>query len=305
MANRRVIFIFVDGLGIGKPTEHNPFHRYYDQLQVLNRLNGQLVTKRPDYFDFYPIDASLGLENGLPQSATGQTALFTGINPIPSVGRHITGLPTSTLKKILCQYSIFRQLENLGIASLFANAYHKRYFERDQRFYSATTWAVLAKNKPNFRYVEDIRKEQAIFADITNDFLRQEGFEVPIFRPEKAASILLKLSRLFPFVLFEVPFLDRLGHKQDQAALKQGIGYLDRFLWHIETNLTPDQIVILSSDHGNIEDLSCRTHTHNPVPLMIWNQTPGAWQTEIKGIENIIPAIIRQLAPLAKSQNSL
>ncbi len=297
MARSRVIFIFVDGLGIGKSHVHNPFHRHCNSLQILNCLNGEPFSQRPDYFNLQQIDASLGLASGLPQSATGQTALFTGINPIPSVGRHITGMPTSSLKKILCRHSIFKQLETLGIPTLFANAYHACYFKRDQRFYSATTWAVFAQKEPHFLYIEDIRQEEAVFADITNDFLRREGFEVPVFTPEKAASILLKLSRTYPFVMYEIPFLDQLGHKQDQAALAQGILNLDRFLKHIETQLAADQTVILSSDHGNIEDLSCKTHTHNPVPLMVWNKTNSIIPAKIKRIEEIMPAIIRLLSP--------
>lgn len=292
-SQKRLVFIFVDGIGIGSAGKHNPF--YNPSLRILSLLAGVRCEYYDETFIFKPIDASLGLE-GLPQSSTGQTALFTGVNPIPRVKRHISGFPTTELREILHANSIFRQLENRGVSTLFANAYHKRYFDRKLSMLSATTHAVMAKNNQNFQYLDNLKAEDAIFADITNEYLIEEGWDIKQFSPQKAANILLKLARKYSFVLYEIPFMDGLGHKQQLEKIQEAVEILEQFFTTLKLNRTPDISIVFTSDHGNIEDFSTRTHTTNPVPLMVWSQNPMKIADQIEGIEDVTPAIVDFLA---------
>ena len=54
--------------------------------------------------------------------------------------------------------------------------------------------------------------------------------------------------------------------------------------------------MLLTSDHGNIEDLSTRSHTRNPVPLMAWG--PGATDVlrRCRDITHVTPAVLGLLA---------
>ena len=56
-----------------------------------------------------PISADLGVK-GVPQSATGQTALFTGLNAAEVIGRHSQGFPGPTLRKLIRQQNLFSTL---------------------------------------------------------------------------------------------------------------------------------------------------------------------------------------------------
>ena len=53
--------------------------------------------------------------------------------------------------------------------------------------------------------------------------------------------------------------------------------------------------VILTSDHGNIEDLSVRNHTLNDVPTMIWGRGRNFAASAISDLTDITPTIIKLL----------
>jgi bisphosphoglycerate-independent phosphoglycerate mutase (AlkP superfamily) len=53
--------------------------------------------------------------------------------------------------------------------------------------------------------------------------------------------------------------------------------------------------VILTSDHGNIEDLSSRNHTLNPVPTIVWGRDQNRIASRIKTLADITPAIVETL----------
>ena len=50
--------------------------------------------------------------------------------------------------------------------------------------------------------------------------------------------------------------------------------------------------VILTSDHGNIEDLSVRNHTLNPVPTIVWGRHREHIAPRIRSLTDITPAIV-------------
>ena len=67
-------------------------------------------------------------------------------------------------------------------------------------------------------------------------------------------------------------------------------------LGRIDLNSTS---VILTSDHGNIEDLSSRNHTLNEVPTIIWGANSDRIAGRIKSLADITPAIVDTLTEKA------
>jgi bisphosphoglycerate-independent phosphoglycerate mutase (AlkP superfamily) len=59
-------------------------------------------------------------------------------------------------------------------------------------------------------------------------------------------------------------------------------------------NLTSTTMV-LTSDHGNIEDLSTRSHTLHPVPSIIWGAGSHQIANRISSLADITPAIVSLL----------
>ena len=107
----KIIFIFVDGLGIGcDDPEINPLRDA--RFPSLGKLLANAT----------PLDACLGVD-GLPQSATGQATLLTGVNAAKEMGRHIEGFPPPSLKKLIEHENIFSKLRKLGRHCTFANCY--------------------------------------------------------------------------------------------------------------------------------------------------------------------------------------
>jgi hypothetical protein len=56
-------------------------------------------------------------------------------------------------------------------------------------------------------------------------------------------------------------------------------------------------LVLLTSDHGNIEDLSTKRHTLNRVPLMAWGWGAERIVQEVRELSGVAPAIRRLLLP--------
>ena len=290
----RVLLLFCDGVGIGENnTERNPFAAVASPLLPFYRSRDMI--NLPQEGLFIPTHVDMGIA-GLPQSATGQTALLCGINSAKLLNRHVSGFPTPTLRKVLDQHSLFLQIRRLGKIGTFANALSEEYFKQRGERISATTRALLAGGFPP-RMIEDIRRKQAVSHDLTNDFLRKLGYEVPVVSVEESGRILLTLIDEADFCLFEFILSDLAGHKRDMALAKQVIETLHRLLITLLEQYDPrTTTIIFTSDHGNMEDLSVKTHTHNPVPTMVWGYGRRFIPDGDLKIEQIASIILKILA---------
>jgi len=68
---------------------------------------------------------------------------------------------------------------------------------------------------------------------------------------------------------------------------------LARFIRSLLANLDlKSSDMILASDHGNIEDLSLRNHTLNPVPTIVWGRQRERIAAGIHSLADITPSII-------------
>src|SRR5881394_3181591 len=63
--------------------------------------------------------------------------------------------------------------------------------------------------------------------------------------------------------------------------------------------------VILTSDHGNIEDLSVRNHTLNPVPTIVWGRHRTRIAPRIRSLTDITPAIVDVLTKGTETNGEL
>ena len=61
--------------------------------------------------------------------------------------------------------------------------------------------------------------------------------------------------------------------------------------------------VILTSDHGNIEDLSTKSHTLNAVPTIIWGANKERISAHITSLADITPAIVSSLTQQSATAN--
>lgn len=279
-----IIFVFLDGVGLGVPGGHNPFWKAH--TPALRRVAGGPLIQgaavdHPDLL-LKGIDACLGVE-GLPQSATGQTALFTGVNAAAIEGVHISAWPTTALREIIARHSLFKRAVEGGCRATFANAYSARYWqlvEAGKLRYSASTLANMAADLP-FRTLDDLRRGNAVYWDITHRAAREYNrFDVPPITPQEAGARLARLVRHHDLVMYETFLPDLVGHRRTPF---DGVVFLEQMLDPFFAGLlaaAPEAAtLVVCSDHGNMEDDRSKAHTRNPVPLLVVGPGAGAFRS--------------------------
>jgi hypothetical protein len=290
IAPMSVLLFFIDGLGIGTRGPHNPLDGLEDAAPLAN-FKGEPAAIPFDGI-LAPTDACLGVA-GRPQSASGQTTILTGINASAVIGQHKQGFPNQALLDIIREHSIFLQLKRAGVSQItFANTYTQQFFERRPRWISATTAAVEAAGM-RFNIVSDLKAGRAVFHDFTNATLIEFGENVDLRTPEQAGEVLAGIVAAHDFTLYEYFITDKMGHAQDFEAARLVLKMLARFIRSLLANLDlKNATMILTSDHGNIEDISLRNHTLNPVPTIVWGHQRETIAAGIHSLADITPSIV-------------
>jgi bisphosphoglycerate-independent phosphoglycerate mutase (AlkP superfamily) len=277
---KHLVLVFVDGLGWGSddPTRNPCAHASGKFLRELYKRSGKRT------------DACLGVP-GLPQSATGQTTLLTGINAAQAINGHLEGFPNEALRTIIRENNVFSHLLARGLTVTFANAYQRQRYE-DVPHKSVTTVATFSA-LGTVRGLDDLRRGQAVYQDLTNHYLIEQGHAVPLVSPEQAGENLADLVRQHHFTLFEYFQTDRAGHTMDMQRAQKVLAELQRFLGALLTAIDRrDTLFVLTSDHGNIEDLAIKTHTRNPVPTVAEGLDAAEFLAGVESITDITPAIV-------------
>ncbi|MFC1879638.1 hypothetical protein ACFLZW_06955 [Chloroflexota bacterium] len=145
----RVLFIFLDGVGLGADDpEINPFAK--TEMPVLQGLlDGRRLLASSAPFEneragLLALDACLGVA-GLPQSATGQGVLLTGVNIPAALGYHYGPKPNPEIAAFIKNDNLFNRLQSGGKTCAFLNAYPPGYFDginSGRRLYAAIPLAV-------------------------------------------------------------------------------------------------------------------------------------------------------------------
>ncbi|MDD5706674.1 MAG: peptidase [Kiritimatiellae bacterium] len=281
----KALFIFIDGLGIAPAAPDNPVS------PAICPFLHQLIAAHSS-----PIDACLGVP-GLPQSATGQASLFTGVNAAQVMGRHVEGFPGPTLRKLVENDNIFLTLQRAQRRARFADAYLADSVDeiRARRFRSVTTIAALSC-PDTIALRQDLLANQGVCHDLTREILLPKGFLGPVITPQMAAEHLAQIALGYDLTLFECFRTDLAGHTCNLDEARAVLTSLDGFL----STLFPMAVemgilVLLTSDHGNIESAKSHGHTFNPVPFIA--QGPGADQlrASVSSLVDVTPQLLRVL----------
>jgi 2,3-bisphosphoglycerate-independent phosphoglycerate mutase len=273
-----LLFIFLDGIGLGvDDPEINPVARA--KMPVLEGLLGGqklLAATAPfvgDRATLLALDAELGVE-GLPQSATGQAVLLTGINIPAEIGEHYGPKPNPAIAKYLITDNLFSRLLKAGKTAALQNAYPPRYFQgvdSGKRLYSAIPLAVTSAGLSLFTK-DDLYHGRALSADFTGaGWAGMLGFpDAPLLQSSAAGQLLAQLANKTDFSFFEYWASDYAGHKQDMHWAVEQLESFDQVLHGLlESWSDQDGLILITSDHGNMEDLSTRRHTHAKVPGLL------------------------------------
>lgn len=305
----KLIFIFLDGVGIGMAAKTNPFFAAGADYLCFYE-NGLSL---PDGTPIKAIDALLGVD-GMPMSATGQTSLFTGVNAPRVYNQHKDSYPDRSMREIIKENNIFSRLKRDHLKVQFLNVYpesahlftpeHVRILDNGEFQFSAafrpharnslsvTTCMLLSSFMIPFGE-KDILKERALYHDYSNLSLIERGLKLPVFSPEKAAEIIFKTSRDYDLILYEFFQTDLYGHGFEIDPCIELIRNLNRLVKQLVALLDKEKdTLLITSDHGNLEDILTPLHTLNPVPLLTWGHKSHELRENIKNLCDVTPVVV-------------
>lgn len=292
------LVIFLDGVGLGKANPStNPFFKY--EFSTFSKLFGetphlekQNLTKDGRYL--FPTDALMGVPD-LPLSGTGQTSIFCGVNASRILGNHFGPFPHSMLIPIIREQNIFKKFLQKDMKVTFANAYPKVFFdyiESGKKRLSVTSLSCQLSDV-SLKTATDLRNGEALGADIDNtDWVNKLGYNLTIIKPETAAKRLIRLAMEHHFTLFEHFHTDHLGHGRNKETLEDRLLVLDRFLYYLLQNLPDEFTLLICSDHGNLEDISIKSHTLNPALTITAGKYAERLKNRITNLSHIKGAIL-------------
>lgn len=299
----RILFIFLDGIGLGpdEPVTNPLAQAAMPRLESL--LEGRRLTARAAPYvngraALLALDPRLGV-SGLPQSATGQAVLLTGRNVPAEIGEHYGPKPDERIAAILREDNLFKRLVAAGKTAALLNAYPPRYFhgvDSGKRLYSSIPLAVTSAGLPLFTEAEFFAG-QALSADFTGQGWRSMlGYpHAPVLTPQAAGQKLAELASGYDFSFFEYWASDYAGHKQDMHDALRQMEVFDTVLGELLNALPDDMLVLVTSDHGNMEDLGTRRHTLADVPCLLIGARHREIAARLHTLQDVAPAILKTL----------
>ena len=278
----RVLFLFIDGVGLKEPAADNPVNP--EVCPTLWRLIDRHAK---------PVDACLGVQ-GVPQSATGQGTMFTGVNCSEAVGKHCEGFPGPVLRKIIEEDNLFLELKRRGKKVRFADAYLVDSAEElvARRFKSVTT--VMALTTPeSITVASDLAEDRGLMQDLTRETIQDRYPDIPVITPQRAAEHLFAIARENDFTLYEFYQTDVSGHSMDYTRACDVLRLYDKFLATLVRFTEAAGItLVMTADHGNIEAMGERGHTCNPVPFIAFGPGEGFIRDKVASLVDVTPALL-------------
>ena len=299
-----ILMIFLDGIGLGEDDPNvNPFASA--KMPTLTALtNGHRWLKETGRQEseraiFIPTDPRLGVP-GRPQSATGQAAILTGRNIPQLIGEHYGPKPNPPVREILAEDNFFKQVVAHGLTGALIEAYPPRFHQavnRGKILRSSYQQAVHEAGLPLFTEKE-IYSGDALAVDWIGEGWRSElGYtDTPIYTPREAGIRMVEISRQYDFAFFSHWLTDLIGHR---GPVEEGVKVLELFdsvmAGALEAWDDSEGLMIVTSDHGNLENISIRNHTENDVPTLIIGKEKTAFAEGLNDLTDFVPQMANLL----------
>ena len=295
----------MDGIGLGvNDPDINPLARA--KMPNLNALLGgsSLLKEATPYIGEHAtllaVDPSVGVD-GLPQSATGQAMLLTGVNVSAEIGYHYGPKPNPEVAAHLNNGTLFSRFIKAGKKAALLNAYPPGYFESiksGKRNYSSIPMAVTNAGIDLFTQ-EDLSAGRALSADFTGEGWRTFlGYpDTMVMEPHQAGRKLVSLAMGYDFSLFEYWASDYAGHKQQMDWAISQMESFDGVLGGVIEGMNDELLILITSDHGNMEDMSTRRHTDVMIPVLVIGEKNARdeFSRGMKDITDVAPAIWKEV----------
>ncbi|MCK6614585.1 MAG: metalloenzyme [Ignavibacteriaceae bacterium] len=296
----RILVLFIDGVGIGEnDPAKNPF--FSGRFNFFNEFFGETPHLQKQYLsgeniELFPLDARMGIE-GIPQSGTGQTSIFCGVNAPALINQHFGPFPYSTLIPVIKEENIFIDFLKRGQKPFFMNSYPQVFFDYLNSGKSRLSVSTLSYRSAGLELntADDVRRGYSLSAEITNRVWRErlKYEDISLITPEEAAERLLQRTAEHDFTLYEFFLTDHLGHGRIPHDFDIVSSDLDRFLIHIFKEYSREETdILLCSDHGNFEDITIKAHTRNPALGIAAGKNARRLRDRISSLDQIKQALL-------------
>jgi hypothetical protein len=301
-ANRHVLIFFMDGVGLGPADpETNPFMTA--RMPGLEGLLGENWFLRPEGWQtgagrrnmakasLAPADPNLDMP-GRPQSATGQAAILTGRNVPQIIGQHYGPKPNRAVAEQIRQGNLFQEVLDAGGTAALLTPYPQGFFDAIDSGKRLLSSVPLAATSAGLLLMtaDDLRAGRAVSPGFTgqgwHDYL---GYtDIPIMTLKEAGGQIASIAQDYSFSFFEHWPSDRSGHRGTLAEAVQHLELIDGALsglleaWDDRRGL-----LIITSDHGNIEEKNHRQHSRNPVPAIVVGRNHARLAQQIADLTDI------------------
>jgi 2,3-bisphosphoglycerate-independent phosphoglycerate mutase len=309
----RLLVVFLDGVGLGPPDlATNPF-----ATASLPTLEALLDGDRPfrdragrsgERATLVAVDATHGVP-GTPQSGTGHTSLLTGEDGVALFGRHYGPWVPTALRPVVAERSLLARAGAAGATAAFANAYPEELIRRVPtgvpvaEAVTAGRLGPLRSGPPLAalgaglltRHTDALARGDAVASEIVNDgWIERLGRSLPRIAPADAGRRLAAIAAAHDVTLFAHYTTDYVGHRGTLDDAVAALERVDAFLGGVVADLPSDALLLVVSDHGNIEDVRAE-HTLNPALGLVVGPGHKAFAAEIADLRDVAPAALRRL----------
>jgi hypothetical protein len=310
LESAHVLIFFMDGVGMGSADpETNPFVRA--SLPVLEDLliknwylnedsggSGRVSTTRAS---LVATDPNMGI-SGRPQSATGQATLLTGRNIPMLVGEHYGPKPNTPVANLVKEDNLFKEVIASGGTAALITPYPKPYFDHinsGRRLLSSVPLAATSAGL-DLMTAEDLRAGRAVSPGFTGKGWHEHlGYlDIPILTLNEAGEQIAEIAQTYNFSFFEHWPSDRSGHRGSIESAVEHLEFIDEVLGGLLENWNDENdLLIITSDHGNIEEKNHRQHSNNAVPTILVGRNHQEYAREIANLSDIA-TVVRQFLHL-------
>jgi predicted AlkP superfamily pyrophosphatase or phosphodiesterase len=293
-----ILFLFLDGIGLGDDDpETNPF-AIAEMPTLIELTNGKRWLRdtgqqHHERAIFKPLDPRLNVE-GRPQSGSSQAAILTGKNVPQMLGRHYGPKPNEPIRDLLAEENFFKRVKSQGKTAALLDAYPPGLLDDIERGYtlpSSIQYAAIQSGQDLFT-LDDLLAERAITAEWTGQPWHEHlGLDqVPIYTPRQAGHRLVDLSRQYDFAFHSHWMTDYVGHRGPFEKALDLLAIFDGVMQGILEKWNDDEgLIIVTSDHGNMEKIGDRKHTDNDVPALIIGAQKEAFAQDIQQLTDLVP----------------
>jgi hypothetical protein len=170
------------------------------------------------------------------------------------------------LRPLVEERSVLRRVADSGRSVAFANAYPKGWpGARGGKGIAGPPLAARGAGALD-RHEEALAEGNAVSSEIVNDSWRLHlGHRlVPEVTAEEAGRNLARISRDASLTLYAHYATDTAGHRKEMTAAVAALERVDAFFSGLVDALDADTLLLVASDHGNLEDVRAG-HTLNPA----------------------------------------